>query len=101
LKLWRQTAITVEGQPDWVFIKLYCHGMNPEDKEAMLGEKIQNFLRELTEDARESGEYVLHFVTAREMTNIILAACDGRNNNPGEYRDYRLQLIKPARTASI
>ena len=99
LKLWRQTAITVEGQPDWVFIKLYCHGMNPTDKEAMLGNQIQRFLQELVEDARASGEYVLHFVTAREMTNIILAACDGRNNNPGEYRDYRLQLIKPSQTA--
>jgi hypothetical protein len=99
LKLWRQTAITVEGQPDWVFIKLYCHGMNPTDKEAMLGNQIQQFLQELVEDARASGEYVLHFVTAREMTNIILAACDGLNNNPGEYRDYRLQLIKPSRTA--
>jgi hypothetical protein len=99
LKLWRQTAITVEGQPDWVFIKLYCHGMNPTDKEAMLGNQIQRFLQELVEDARASGEYVLHFVTAREMTNIILAACDGRNSNPGEYRDYRLQLIKPSKTA--
>jgi hypothetical protein len=33
----------------------------------------------------------LHFVTAREMTNILLAACDGRDGNPGSYRDYRLK----------
>jgi len=25
------------------------------------------------------------------MTNILLAACDGREVNPGDYRDYRFQ----------
>jgi hypothetical protein len=99
LKLWRRAAITVEGRPDWVFIKLYCHGMDPTDREAMLGGQIQNFLRELTDDARASGHYALHFTTAREMTNIILAACDRREGNPGEFRDYRLRLIKPQRAA--
>src|SRR2546421_8873761 len=89
LHLWQRTAITVEGKPDWVFIKLHCHGMDPTDREAMLGNQIQSFLKELTEDARTS-KYVLHFTTAREMTNIILAACDGLDGNPGEYRDYRL-----------
>jgi hypothetical protein len=32
-------------------------------------------------------------VTAREMANIILAACDGKEGNPGEYRDYRFKLL--------
>jgi hypothetical protein len=99
LSLWQQMAITVEGQPDWIFIKLHCHGMDPTDKEAMLGGRIQSFLQELMEDSRSSDKYKLHFVTAREMVNIILAACDGREGNPGDYRDYRLQLIKPSRAA--
>jgi hypothetical protein len=98
LRLWRQAAIRIEGRPDWIFIKLHCHGMDPTDKEAMLGGQIQRFLQELTEDARASGRYALHFVTAREMVNIILAACDGLDGNPGNYLDYRLQLIKPPRT---
>ena len=99
LRLWQQTAITVEGKPNWVFIKLHCHGMDPTDREAMLGSQIQGFLKDLTEEARTSGKYKLHFTTAREMTNIILAACDEMDGNPGEYRDYRLRLIKPARVA--
>jgi hypothetical protein len=99
LKLWQRAAITVEGRPDWVFIKLHCHGMDPTDREAMLGGQIQSFLQELLRDSREGGNYALHFTTAREMTNIILAACDERNGNPGDYRDYRLQLIKAARAA--
>ena len=99
VRLWRQAAITVEGRPDWVFVKLHCHGMDPTDKEAMLGRQIQRFLGELLEDGRDGGRYKPHFVTAREMVNIILAACDGREGNPGDYRDYRLQLIKPSRAA--
>jgi hypothetical protein len=43
--------------------------------------------------ALESREYEVHFVTAREMVNIVLAACDGLEGNPGEYRDYRLKRI--------
>jgi hypothetical protein len=99
LRLWQRMAITVRGRPDWVFIKLYCHGMDPTDREAMLGAQIQSFLKELTDDVRARADYALHFTTAREMTNIILAACDGREGNPGEFRDYRLRLIKPHRAA--
>ncbi len=83
----------VRGRPDWIFIKLHCHGMDPRDKEVMLGVKLQQFLRELVEGGRE---YKFHFVTAREMVNIILAVCDDRDGNPGEFRDYRLELITPA-----
>jgi hypothetical protein len=28
------------------------------------------------------------------MANIILAACDGKEGNPGEYRDYRFKLFR-------
>jgi hypothetical protein len=27
------------------------------------------------------------------MTNILLAACDGRDGNPGDYRDYRFKRL--------
>jgi len=51
---------------------------------------MRDFLRELVQGAEQRGE-ILHFVSAREMVNIILAACDGREGNPGEFRDYRLR----------
>jgi hypothetical protein len=90
LQYWKQASIAVKGRPDWLFIKLQCHGMDPRDEDAMLGGAATKFLRELIERAQYRGE-TLHFVTAREMTNIILAACDGHEGNPGEYRDYRLK----------
>ena len=89
LRLWCHPAITVIGRPDWLFIKLHCHGMDPRDTAAMLGSPMRQFLGKVT---TESPAYRVHFVTAREMVNIILAACDGREGNPDTYRDYRLRL---------
>jgi hypothetical protein len=69
--------------------------MLPRDEPAMFGASIQQFLKDLVRVPRNPVDYRLHFVTMREMVNVILAACDGRKGNPGEYRDYRFQLIKP------
>jgi len=91
LQLWKRAAITVKGRPDWLFIKLHCHSMDPTQTEAVRGEAMKRFLQQLVEGANERRE-ILHFVTAREMANIVLAACDGREGNPGHYRSYRLKL---------
>ncbi|HEY1402260.1 MAG TPA: hypothetical protein VF953_11775 [Terriglobales bacterium] len=92
LALWKQARITVQGRPDWLFIKLHCHGMDPTQKDVVMGQAFRMFLEELVGSAAERKE-TLHFVTAREMTNIIFAACDARDGNPGEYRDYRFKPI--------
>jgi hypothetical protein len=93
LHFWRKARITVVGRPEWLFLKLHCHGMDPRDRDCLLGEPMRRFLRDLVKGALESREYEVHFVTAREMVNIALAACDGSGGNPGEYRDYRLKRI--------
>jgi hypothetical protein len=92
LALWKQARIRVQGRPDWLFIKLHCHGMDPTQKDAVLGQSFRKFLEELVGGAAERRE-TLHFVTARELANIIFAACDGKDGNPGEYRDYRFKPI--------
>ena len=91
LALWKKAAITVAGRPDWLFIKLHTHGMDPVDSENVLRAPMQQFLAELIDGAPERKE-ILHFVSAREMANIAIAACDGREGNPGAYRDYRYKL---------
>lgn len=95
-KLWCEASIHVSGMSDWFFVKLYCHGMDPRDEEVMLGETFRSFLSQLIESTRDSSKYRLHFVSAREMVNIILAACDGHEGNPDAFRDYRLKLIREA-----
>jgi len=94
LRLWKKAAISVQGRPDWLFIKIHCHSMEPTQQAAVLGEPMQRFLAELTEGAEDRRE-IIHFVTARQMVNMIWAACDGREGNPGDYRDYRLKLGRP------
>jgi hypothetical protein len=94
LRLWKGAGICVGGRPDWLFIKLHCHGMDPSQKAAVLGPQMQQFLQSLVKEAPERRE-ILHFVSAREMVNIALAACDGREGNPGDYRDYRFMRIRP------
>lgn len=97
-ELWKSMGIGVGGRPEWIFVKLHCHGMDPNDVNSMLGDAIRGFLRELTSSAKTENGYLVHFVTAREMTNIALAACDGRQGDPGDYRDYRFRLITQPRT---
>lgn len=94
LRLWRQAAIAVRGCPEWLFIKLHCHGMAPGQESAMFGASIQQFLKDLIECRANRDDYQLHFVTMREMVNVILAACDGRKGTPGDYRDYRFRLTQ-------
>jgi hypothetical protein len=100
LDLWKKAAITVGGRPDWLFIKLHTHGMDPVDSENVLRAPMQQFLAALIDGAPERKE-ILHFVTAREMANIVLAACDGREGNPGDYRDYRYKLGQGKRSERL
>jgi hypothetical protein len=90
--LWKRAQVRVLGRPDWLFIKLFCHGMNPTQKDAVMGDGFRKFLSALVGGADDRKE-TLHFVTAREMANILLAACDGREGNPGNYRDYRFKRL--------
>jgi hypothetical protein len=90
--LWKKARIRVAGRRDWLFIKLHCHGMDPTQKDAVIGEGFLKFLGELVNGA-PAREETLHFVTAREMANILLAACDGRDGDPGDYRDYRFKRL--------
>ena len=92
LSLWKQAQIQVLGRPEWLFIKLHCHSMDPTQKDAVIGDSFRNFLAALVSGAADRKE-TLHFVAAREMANILLAACDGREGNPGDYRDYRFKRI--------
>jgi hypothetical protein len=97
LQLWMRASISVGGRPDWLFIKLNCHGMDPRDESSMVGEAAQRFMEDLMGWVRENPVNRLHFVTGREMVNIALAAADGNEGNPSDYRDYWFQPQRPRR----
>ena len=96
---WMSANVTVAGKSDWVFVKLYCHGFFDRDQDACIGEGAKRFFNEMIERGERSGQYKVHFATAREAFNIAAAAIDQKGGEPGQYRDYRLRSIMQSGTA--
>jgi hypothetical protein len=90
---WRSAHVSVRGRPEWVFIKLFSHGFFDHDQDAQIGDGMLRFLEGSLELAQRTRAFKLHFATARESFNIALAAVDGRDGEPGKFRDYRLRTI--------
>lgn len=93
LQRWRSAGIGVKERPDWVFIKLYSHGFFDWDQDLMIGEQMKIFMSEVLETAERTGEFKVHFASAREAFNMVVAAVEGKQGGPGAYRDYRLRQI--------
>jgi hypothetical protein len=93
LNRWANANISVRGRPDWVFIKLYCHGFFSGDQDVVIGEQVRRFWWEALDHAEQTGRFKIHFTTAREAFNIAMAAVDGCEGTPGLYRDYKLKQI--------
>lgn len=89
---WVKQNIHVRGRPDWIFVKVHCHGAQEEDTNALLGEGADNMYSYLERKYNDGVHYKLHYVTAREMYNIIKAAEERMSGNPILFKDY---LIKP------
>lgn len=89
LALWEQCHIHVQGKPEWLFIKLHTHGAVERNSEMLLGAPMRDFHRHLAQAAREDKGFHYHYVSAREMVNILHAAEAGHSGNPHEYRDFR------------
>ena len=90
---WANAHISIGGRPDWVFIKLYCHGFFPQDQDSVIGDRCRRFFDDVMEESARTGEFDIHFASAREAFNMAMAAVDGRGGEPGLYRDYRLRPI--------
>jgi hypothetical protein len=92
LRLWIELGIHVLGRPEWAVVKLHTHGGLPRNLEMLLGEPMARFYRALLAD-HDGPSPRPHFVTARELVNILHAAEAGHRGDPGAYRDYRYTLV--------
>ncbi|MCG8420506.1 MAG: hypothetical protein MJE77_21435 [Proteobacteria bacterium] len=88
LRTWVNQQIHVEGRPEWVFVKLHTHGAPEPNAAVLLGEHGRLLHQTLTTRYNDGQRWILHYVTAREMYNIAMAAIDGRSGDPNQYRDY-------------
>lgn len=94
IPLWLKANVHVIGQPNWVFVKLHCHGCRRSDLDALTGTAFDQTLTALETTYNDGHRYVLHYATVREAYNIVKAAEAGKTGNPEDYRDF---VIKPYR----
>jgi len=83
---WIATSIHVSGRPDWVIVKAHTHGA--PNAAVVLGDPMHQAFTHLETAYNDGSSYVLHYVTARELYNIIRAAEAGEAGDPDQYRDY-------------
>jgi hypothetical protein len=90
LDLWLKARVQVSGRPDWFFVKLHAHGAHEASHEVLLGEPMARFHRDLAHRARRDPNFHYHYVTAREMYNLVKAAEEGWSGPVAEALDYHL-----------
>ncbi len=90
VKGWGDLGISVEGRPEWVFVKMHTHGAPDAEAKSLLADGGRRLHELLAEHYNDGRRWQLHYVTARETFNIASAAMDGKTGNPGDYRDYVL-----------
>ncbi|MCX7087411.1 MAG: hypothetical protein NTV00_05065, partial [Methylococcales bacterium] len=88
--LWVNAGIHVKGRPNWVFVKIHTHGAQEKDMDVLLGKPVDDMFAYLEEKYNDGENYSLHYVTSREVFNIVKAAEAGLVGNPNDYRDYIL-----------
>jgi hypothetical protein len=86
LRHWRSLHVHVAGNPDWVFVKLHTHGLDRSSMEGITGHSARLFYRDLRAWCNSLGMQ-LHFVSAREMYNVVKAAEAGKTGNPKAWRN--------------
>ncbi len=84
-KSWVDVGISVQGRPDWVFIKVHTHGAREDNAEVLLGEVASRFHADINRAFNDGERYRLHYVTAYEMATLVKAAERGLSGNPRQY----------------
>lgn len=95
---WVRNAISIKGKPEWKFIKLHTHGAPEPAWDCLFGEAADSMFHYIESQYNDGKKYALHYVTARQMYNIIKAAEAGKDGNPDNYRNYLIkQYVYSAR----
>jgi len=90
LSLWLKARIHVPSRPDWFFVKLHTHGANEENADMILGQPMQRFHQHLADLAHTDPGFQFHYVSAREMYNLVRAAESGWQGPIAEALDFEL-----------
>ena len=97
LDTWVAQDVHVEGRPEWTFVKVHAHGALERNAASLLGSEGQAFHADLAARYNDGRRWALHYVTAREMYNIAMAAMQGASGDPSAFRDH---LVPPPPAAA-
>jgi hypothetical protein len=90
LDAWLRARVQVPSRPDWYFVKLHTHGANEANQAVLLGEPMVQFHEALARRATEDSRFQYHYVTARELYNLVRAAEAGWQGAVADARDFEL-----------
>jgi hypothetical protein len=85
---WLRARVQVPGRPDWFVVKLHAHGAPEDAHEPLLGAPMVRFHEDLGQMARANPRFHFHYVTARELVNLIKAAEAGYQGPVAGALDY-------------
>lgn len=94
VEYWMQNGIRIKGSPNWIFVKLHTHGGRDVDFDCLFGDSAHKMYRYLENSINNKNNRFIHYVTARQMYNIVKAAEAGKKGNPNDYRDYLIPAFE-------
>jgi hypothetical protein len=89
---WLKACVRVPSRPDWYFVKLHTHGANEVNMPALLGDAMVRFHAGLAQRAARDSQFHFHYVTARELANLALAAESGWTGTVAGARDFAVTI---------
>jgi hypothetical protein len=89
VRSWVAQSIHVAGRPEWIFVKVHTHGAPEAQATSLLGEGGRALHQALAR-YNDGRRFRLHYVTAREMYNIAVAAMAGESGDPTRFRNHLL-----------
>ncbi len=89
LPAWLMARVQVPTRPDWYFVKLHTHGAPERNQKVLLSEVMVRFHQDLAKRSRDEPNFHFHYVTAREMCNLVRAAEAGWKGPVSDARDDR------------
>jgi len=99
-RAWFDVGISVDGRPDWIFIKVHTHGAPEENASVLLGPVMERFHADIGRAFNDGTHHRLHYVTAYEMACLVKAAENGLAGSPRELLAHRLATISLPRSPS-
>lgn len=81
---WVDVGVSVQGRPEWVFVKVHTHGAPEGNASVLLGPVMERFHADINRSFNDGERYRLHYVTAYEMAKLVKVAEAGRTGDPSE-----------------